>query len=391
MYSIKLLALQCISAFLIFYIISQTPLYIHRRHFKALHNCQPPQTRYPLKDPIFGLDLVLDTIKNAKNRRHLEGTYERYKEHGTTFTSRLPGCATVFTIDPENIKAILATSFDDFVLSTIRVEAMVSVFGHGIFTSDGPAWKHSRSLLRPMFSRENLTNLGVIEEHVKELFKAIRAGRGPSGTDTVDLQELFFRLTMDTATAFLFGHSVRSQERALVASASEDARRDRLFVEEYTLTQLEASHNVRLGPLNKLRWSPRANLAKKNVDAWVDSFIDDVLREQEQRLKARNGRQLEKKPYIFLEELAELTSDRKVLRDQSLNVLLAGRDTTASLLSNLFWELARHKDVWEELKTEVDGLRGEIPSYEQLKGMKYLRQCINECKSLALSNQWIKL
>jgi cytochrome P450 len=67
-----------------------------------------------------------------------------------------------------------------------------------------------------------------------------------------------------------------------------------------------------------------------------------------------------------------------MLRTQPMNVLLAGRDTTASLLSNLWIVLARRPDIWAKLKEEVNQLNYEKPSYQQLNAMKYLRHCINE-------------
>lgn len=60
----------------------------------------------------------------------------------------------------------------------------------------------------------------------------------------------------------------------------EEARRDAEFVEEYLITQFEASHYVRLGLLNKLRRSPRANLTQKRVDVWVNRFIDQLLQDR---------------------------------------------------------------------------------------------------------------
>jgi len=86
--------------------------------------------------------------------------------------------------------------------------------------------------------------------------------------------------------------------------------------------------------------------------------------------------------YIFLNELAKETDNREELRDQILNVLLAGRDTTASLLSNVFFELARHPEIYAKLREEVSGLGGKEPTYEELKDMRYLRFCLNECNSL---------
>src|SRR3954467_12455125 len=97
-------------------VFTNVKLYFIRRQFKKDNGCQPAQTKYPLKDPIFGTDLILSTIKNAKNTRHLEGTAQRYENHGTTFTSRLINCPTVFTIEPENVKTMLATKFEDYRL-----------------------------------------------------------------------------------------------------------------------------------------------------------------------------------------------------------------------------------------------------------------------------------
>lgn len=104
------IAIVFTTLFLLYYILKQIKLYFTRRQFKKVNGCQPAQTKYPSKDPIFGLDLVLDTIKNAKNLRHLEGTSKRYEQHGTTFTSKLITYPTVFTIDPENVKPFLQQS-----------------------------------------------------------------------------------------------------------------------------------------------------------------------------------------------------------------------------------------------------------------------------------------
>ena len=48
--------------------------------------------------------------------------------------------------------------------------------------------------------------------------------------------------------------------------------------------------------------------------------------------------------------MAKQTKDRKVILDELLSVLLAGRNTTASLLSFMFFELAQNKPVWNKLK-----------------------------------------
>ncbi len=58
--------------------------------------------------------------------------------------------------------------------------------GDGIFVSDGPIWKQSRTLLKPAFSKNQYGNLSSFDVHVKRLLALI-----PRDESTVDLQLLF--------------------------------------------------------------------------------------------------------------------------------------------------------------------------------------------------------
>ena len=77
------------------------------------------------------------------------------------------------------------------------------------------------------------------------------------------------------------------------------------------------------------------------------------------------------------------TSDRTRIRSELLNILLAGRDTTAALLTNLFFELPRHPEIMARLRAEIaEHVGPEPPTYAQLKEMRYLRAVINESQRL---------
>ena len=62
-----------------------------------------------------------------------------------------------------------------------------------------------------------------------------------------------------------------------------------------------------------------------------------------------------------------------------LNVLQAGRDTTASLLNHTWFTLAKRPDVRDRLRAEVDDLNGEKPSFAALQEMNHLKAVLNEC------------
>lgn len=78
------------------------------------------------------------------------------------------------------------------------------MFGDGIFVQEDTAWRFSRDLLRPQFSHHAYENLEVFREEVDDLLDLLVTG------DTIDLRPLFFRLTLDTTTAYLFGESTRT-------------------------------------------------------------------------------------------------------------------------------------------------------------------------------------
>lgn len=75
----------------------------------------------------------------------------------------------------------------------------------------------------------------------------------------------------------------------------------------------------------------------------------------------------------------KLTTDRTVLKDEILNILIAGRDTTAATLTFAFYLLSQHPDATDRLRQEVLEHVGPNarPTHETITNMKYLRAFIN--------------
>ncbi|KAG8893178.1 hypothetical protein FRC01_013744 [Tulasnella sp. 417] len=105
-------------------------------------------------------------------------------------------------------------------------------------------------------------------------------------------------------------------------------------------------------------------------------------RKSESRVfRRKNLKQEEKGEYeSFLDHLADSTSDVELIKDQLLNILLAARDTTAQLLSWTCYVLALHPDIMPRLREEVLATYGdsESPTFENIKGLKYLRAVLDE-------------
>jgi cytochrome P450 len=189
------------------------------------------------------------------------------------------------------------------------------MFGDGIFTQEGDAWKHSRELLRPQLVHRQYEDLDLFNEPMDDLLNEL-----PRSGGVVDLQPLFFRFTLDVTTAFLFGESIHSLR-------SSDNAQEQTFAGAFDLAQKYVAKRFRLLDMYWVIGGREFRDACKKVHAFADQIIDQNLSTSSASDAQNDGR------YVFLKNVAKATPDRVSLRGQIVNILAAGRDTTACLLS----------------------------------------------------------
>lgn len=91
----------------------------------------------------------------------------------------------MWTADPENIKAILASQFDDFGRGKAFSKRWSHVLGTSIFNVDGSLWHESRQRMRPLFARQRIGKLEVFERHLQRLFPHIDQSEAVDVKDVV--------------------------------------------------------------------------------------------------------------------------------------------------------------------------------------------------------------
>ena len=195
------------------------------RHIIAKHGCKPPKTRHA--NGIRGIAFLFEGIRSIREHKGLETYERRFKDLScTTFFTRFLNLKMFLTIEPENIKSILATDFKSYSLGEERKKGLRPILGDGIFVVDGAEWQHSREMLRPSFVRSQIRDTALFEKHFKHLLSAI-----PRDGSTVDLQGLFFKLSLDIATEFLFGQSTYT------LAPGKSRQEDEEFVKAFTYVQ----------------------------------------------------------------------------------------------------------------------------------------------------------
>ena len=349
--------------------------HIAKRQFVRTHGCESP-VRYPHRDPIFGLGEARDALKAAKAKRYLERIHSLYQQYGNTFASEtLLNTSMIYTIEPKNIQTVLVTNFKDYHAGAHRKAAMSPLLGNSIVLTDEATWEHSRAMLRPSFSRSLVNDLPRFEHHTQDLIAAM-----PKDGTMVNLMELFFLLTADTTTDFMFGQSS--------SSLRDPGSRSTDFAKAFQDAQVGCEERWRLGWLANFVPHHKFWNSVKKVHAYMENHVQTALdfRRSLMASKQKTTMQYGEKenanePYVLLKELAKLTNDKKTIQEGLLTIFFAGRDTTASLLTNMFLMLSKHPEIWNKLKEEVKCLDGRVPTIQDLNDLRYVRWCINECKA----------
>lgn len=194
-----------------------------------------------------------------------------------------------------------------------RSPALFPFIGEGIFTQDGPPWKHSREMLRRPFLKTRYQNLQSFDEPLKNLLSSISGSQG-----TVDLQPLFFQFTLATTISLIFGQQPETFKRE-----EQDT-----FARCFDYASLISSYRVRLQYLYWAYSPSKYRDSCSTVKAFASIYVNRALRDKEKKSEGEDADR-----YAFIQDLYDELKDPKLVRDQLVNVLLAGRDTTACLLS----------------------------------------------------------
>ncbi|PSN58810.1 cytochrome P450 alkane hydroxylase [Corynespora cassiicola Philippines] len=318
-----------------------------------------PAPRLPNQRPL-GVDRLEQMFRADAESRLMELFLFHFRQTGSTLEQEFLGTKAYGTIEPANVETILSTKFQDYGTGPRRA-IMLPLFGDGIFTQEGSDWKHSRDMLRLQLQHKQYANLDVFRTAADDLVQLLQRNNG-----IVDLQPLFFRLTLDTITEFLFGESVHSLNAPKTAG-------EPIFATAFNAAQKCIAKQLRLRDLYWLVNDSRFRQACRDVHDFADRIIDG-------NLSPNRPEGEEPGRYLFLDSIARKTMDRLALRGQIINLLAAGRDTTASLLSWTLFLLVRHPHTMEKLRAEIALVcnANSGPNRKELKRMQYLQNVLKE-------------
>lgn len=289
-------------------------------------------------------------------RRDILGLLERSVErYGPTVRFRMGPFHLVLVNRPEDVRHVLVQNRDNYRKSP-SYEILREVLGNGLVTSEGDFWRRQRKLAQPAFHHQSLAGFA-------DTMGRLAAELADDWTRAPGVRDMHGE--MMHVTLRIVGHTLMSTE------LGDDAGdiRDSLDVVLKLANEIETF-------LFLPRWLPtpgkiRARRAIETLDRIVYRMI------AERRRAADPGTDLLGMLMAATDGAEQMTDQQ--LRDELMTLVLAGHETTANALTFTLWLLARHPEINERLRAELDEVIGDRPpTVADLKSLPYTEQVIKE-------------
>ena len=123
------------------------------------------------------------------------------------------------------------------------------------------------------------------------------------------------------------------------------------------------------------------NAAIEVVHEFIDNKIDKTYKEKAEKVTKSSKPE---RTDLLWTMVGNLPEDRERLRSEMLLLFVPNNDTTSIFISNVFWNMARHPEVYRKVREEVLAVGEDTPlTYETLRTMKYLDAVLNESKPVS--------
>ncbi len=271
----------------------------------------------------------------------LEWMCRNFERYGDIYQSSLYGERVYVINSPQAADHVLLRNWRNYPRKGQAVKRIALSLGNGLISSNGDVWARQRRMIQPAFRRESIRAFfdAFMRVSAALLAKWESAARLGAGVD----------VTLDVSLAVL--------EATLVCIFGSDYDR----IAPHFALIADESRNLEFAQncidLGKLVAQVAADRRRRGVDD--DDMLGQMMRAQDRA----GGRPM---------------SDAELAR-HGMTLVIAGHETTASVLNWTWYLLARHPEVETRLGVEIDSLLGDEPlCFESLTDFVYLRQIIEE-------------
>jgi len=284
---------------------------------------------------------------------------------GDTFRFYFGGVKeAIVTSNPVVIQHVLKTNAENYHKSEIQVKRMGHFLGKGLLTSHGEVWRTQRRLIQKGFDRKQLDGLSTIMQD--SLVESLRDFDIQARTGPVDIYPQLMKMTFGMVGRSLFGARLKDEDIDLISRTIST-------IQEFMVRQtIQPYLNPWFAVCGELR-------KHEEMRARADSILLDYIRRRRQEAPGHDLLQI-----LMDARYSDGAgmSDELVL-SESMQLLVAGHETSSNALSWLLYLLSSRADWLERLRREFDAVLGEGPlSYSDVPKFEFATQVIQEALRL---------
>jgi cytochrome P450 len=284
------------------------------------------------------------------------------RDYGDIFRIRLPGHSVVMVNAPAYVQRVLLDHSANYDKDNLLYRLTRPVFRTGIVTSiGGEPWRRQRRLMQPCFHRPNVAAFAVnmSDETARMLGRwAKTAVAGEPREISGDMGHLALRIVTRT----LFGADIGASTTELEDDFTEI---NRIFGDYFRF------------PFPPMSFPTPAHRRLRQLVRNIDAFIARLVAQ-----RAAEGTEHGDLFSILATAVDAETGEPMTptqLQHEVLNIMVGGYETTTYSLAWLLYLVARHPDVQQRLRDEVDGVLGDrVPTADDLASLPYTKQVVDE-------------
>ncbi len=280
---------------------------------------------------------------------------------GDTFRFYFGGVKeAIVTTSPAVIQHVLKTNAENYHKSEIQTKRMGHFLGKGLLTTHGEAWRIQRRLIQRGFERKQLEVLSSIMQD--SLADSLRDFDSQARSGPVDIYPHLMKMTFGMVGRSLFGARLKDQDIEVISRTIST-------IQEFMVRQTIQPY---LNPWFAVSGELRRH---DEMRARADGILLDYIG---RRRKEAPGHDLLQILMDARYSDGEGMSDELVL-SESMQLLVAGHETSSNALSWLLYLLSSRPDCLERLREEFDAVLGGEPlTYSHVPKLEFAAQVVQE-------------
>jgi len=251
--------------------------------------------------------------------------------------------------DPEMVKHVLITNNRNYEKG-VGIDRVQILLGNGIMVSEGAYWRRQRRMIQPAFHKKVIEQLAADIVATNQMMLARwkeKAQRGVLLNLTDELSEITSQIVLRALFSRDFDGMDNGTGRQPFAILTAEHARDLLFAMKFrglSSVIMEVIH------------------ARREQGRMEEDFLSMMMAARDQ-------------------ETGKGMSDKELV-DETMTLIVAGHETTASALTWAWYLLSRNTAVYAKAKAEALAFRETELGFQELQHMPYIKQVIDEAMRL---------